>query len=262
MFAMKYILVAAYLSLAACLVNNGGTIVKDAAVSCVNQDLSMRALLQAKVTGPECEDMCKKIGAYPDCDCPGFNGQPASAGDSRSCYDNYCQDPDHPCPTENFRSCVAETTRTAALLQWDTVFKQVDQKFNMVMKLAQAQKACNSKEFGMLALLQAKAVSRGPDCEKMCRDVGAYPNCQCPGFNGMPASADDARGCYTKYCQGVECPTDAFVSCVKESTAFLQWQQVFQHVSSGFDSMLEIARLSRSHNITKMGAGNAYPVKK
>merc|ERR1719182_1134735 len=59
----------------------------------------------------------------------------------------------------------------------------------------------------------------------MCKKLGAYPNCQCPGFNGEPASSDDTRGCYTSYCQdpGAPCPNDAFVNCVKENTAaFLQ----------------------------------------
>merc|ERR1719472_507979 len=59
----------------------------------------------------------------------------------------------------------------------------------------------------------------------MCKKLGAYPNCQCPGFNGEPASSDDTRGCYTSYCQdpSAPCPNDAFVNCVKENTAaFLQ----------------------------------------
>merc|ERR1719258_73567 len=41
----------------------------------------------------------------------------------------------------------------------------------------------------------------------MCKKLGAYPNCQCPGFNGEPASSDDTRGCYTKYCQDHFRPT-------------------------------------------------------
>merc|ERR1719359_1981276 len=78
----------------------------------------------------------------------------------------------------------------------------------------------------------------------MCKKLGAYPNCQCPGFNGEPASSDDTRGCYTQYCQDptAPCPNDAFVNCVKENTkAFLQWQAVFSRISHGFDSMLQVA---------------------
>merc|ERR1719238_622765 len=96
--------------------------------------------------------------------------------------------------------------------------------------------SCTNEDFGMRALLQEKV--GGPDCENMCKKLGAYPNCQCPGFNGEPASSDDTRGCYTQYCQdpSAPCPNDAFVNCVKSNTAaFLQWQAVFQRVSNGFD---------------------------
>ena len=43
---------------------------------------------------PPCSpDMCKRLDAYPNCECPGFDGQPASSGDTRACYTKYCQDP-------------------------------------------------------------------------------------------------------------------------------------------------------------------------
>merc|ERR1719247_2070365 len=62
----------------------------------------------------------------------------------------------------------------------------------------------------------------------MCKKLGAYPDCQCPGFNGEPASSDDTRACYVKYCKAGadECPNDAFVNCVGENTKFLQWDAV------------------------------------
>merc|ERR1719263_501766 len=117
--------------------------------------------------------------------------------------------------------------------------------------------SCLNEDFGMRALLQSKV--GGTDCEGMCKRLGAYPNCQCPGFNGEPASSDDTRGCYTKYCQDptAPCPNDAFVNCVKENTkAFLQWQAVFSRISHGLDSMLQVARLA---NATKGAAPNAKP---
>merc|ERR1719506_2293273 len=107
--------------------------------------------------------------------------------------------------------------------------------------------SCMNEDFGMRALLQSKV--GGADCEGMCKKLGAYPNCQCPGFNGEPASSDDTRGCYTSYCQdpSAPCPNDAFVNCVKENTkAFLQWQAVFSRISHGFDSMLQVARLANA----------------
>merc|ERR1719324_1019793 len=174
----------------------GGNIATDSAMSCLNEDFGMRALLQSKVGGTDCENMCKKLGAYPNCQCPGFNGEPASSDDTRGCYTKYYQDPTAPCPNDAFVNCVKENT--AAFLQ------------------------------------QMKATTFGADCEGMCKKLGAYPNCQCPGFNGEPASSDDTRGCYTSYCQDPKspCPNDAFVNCVKENTkAFLQWQAVFNRIS-------------------------------
>merc|ERR1719478_978471 len=119
--------------------------------------------------------------------------------------------------------------------------------------------SCMNEDFGMRALLQNKV--GGTDCENMCKKLGAYPNCQCPGFNGEPASSDDTRACHVKYCQdpSAPCPNDAFVTCVKENTAtFLQWQNVFNRISFGFDSMLQVARLA---NATKTVAPDAKPYK-
>merc|ERR1740115_457109 len=85
--------------------------------------------------------------------------------------------------------------------------------------------SCAARDVANMALLQEKARDLGADCEGMCKKLGAYPNCQCPGFNGQAASSDDTRGCYTSYCQdpSAPCPNDAFVNCVKENTAaFLQ----------------------------------------
>merc|ERR1719169_27753 len=91
---------------------------------------------------------------------------------------------------------------------------------------------CANQEFGMNALLQTKV--GGTDCENMCKSLGAYPNCQCPGFNGQPASSDDTRACFVTYGQDPKSPmpNDAFVNCVKENTkSFLQWQKVFGRIS-------------------------------
>merc|ERR1740115_184185 len=122
--------------------------------------------------------------------------------------------------------------------------------------------SCAARDVANMALLQEKARDLGADCEGMCKKLGAYPNCQCPGFNGEPASSDDTRGCYTSYCQdpSAPCPNDAFVGCVKANTAaFLQWQNVFSRISHGFDSMLQVARLA---NTTKGVAPNPKPYKK
>merc|ERR1719310_2143254 len=176
--------------LAACVItaSAGGVISRDSTMSCTNEDFGMRALLQSKVGNEDCEKMCKRIGAYPNCQCPGFNGEAASVDDARACYTSYCQDPKNPCPNDAFVGCVKENT---------AVF-----------------------------LMQMGAGSLGVDCEGMCKRIGAYPNCQCPGFAGEPASDGDFRSCYDQNCQDPKapCPNDAFVGCVKENTAVFLMQ--------------------------------------
>merc|ERR1719316_2180012 len=93
-----------------------------------------------------------------------------------------------------------------------------------------------------MALLQNKLNDMGIPCENMCKEMGAYPNCLCPGFAGQPASADDNRACIAKYCQDPSspCPNDAFVTCVKENTevSALQWDTVLTQIDHGFKSLI------------------------
>eukprot|EP00929_Paragymnodinium_shiwhaense_P105807 TRINITY_DN7087_c0_g2_i1.p1 TRINITY_DN7087_c0_g2~~TRINITY_DN7087_c0_g2_i1.p1 ORF type:complete len:282 (+),score=79.04 TRINITY_DN7087_c0_g2_i1:82-846(+) len=227
---------------------------------CSAKDVGTLALLSAKGTqmGADCEAMCKRIGAYPNCQCPGFNGEPASGGDTRACMVKYCQDPAAPCPNDAFVGCVKKNT-AVSVLQWDAVFAQLSSgldslKHTMVMSKEvdkKDEKACNSRmQQGYSALLQAKAEQMGDVCEDMCRKVGSYPNCQCPGFGGSAASAGDDRDCMDKYCQDPKnaCPNDAFMSCVTETTkvSTLQWDAVFQHVSNGLDSLNRIIQLGKN----------------
>eukprot|EP00928_Gymnodinium_smaydae_P007311 TRINITY_DN12646_c2_g1_i2.p3 TRINITY_DN12646_c2_g1~~TRINITY_DN12646_c2_g1_i2.p3 ORF type:complete len:110 (-),score=25.49 TRINITY_DN12646_c2_g1_i2:60-389(-) len=95
--------------------------------------------------------------------------------------------------------------------------------------------SCDEQDRARRALLQAKVAAFAEPCENMCREMGSYPNCQCPGFAGQPASADDTRACYEKYCQGAACPTPDFVNCVKELTkvSVLQWSALLAHLDGG-----------------------------
>merc|ERR1719159_68883 len=110
--------------------------------------------------------------------------------------------------------------------------------------------ACSAQNVGSMALLSVKGTQMGVDCEAMCKRIGAYPNCQCAGFNGQPASDGDTRACIVKYCQDPEfpCPTDAFVGCVKENTkvSVLQWDAVFAQVSQGLDALKGSMEMSKS----------------
>merc|ERR1719450_2088097 len=106
--------------------------------------------------------------------------------------------------------------------------------------------SARDKDVAVRSLLQEKAISMGVPCENMCKELGAYPNCQCPGFEGQPSSSDDTRACFVKYCQDptAPCPNDAFVTCVKELTkvSVLQWDALFEQLSHGMDSLLQTVR--------------------
>lgn len=225
---------------------------------CSAQNSAIQVLLQSEThsMGVDCEKMCKEIGAYPNCQCPGFEGEPASSDDTRACIEKNCQDPESPCPNDAFVTCVDENTKVSAL-QWPAVMKKVDNGLESLlqtmrmMKAYGSSKACaSSKELGTKAFIQAKATTWGIDCEGMCKKVGAYPNCQCPGFEGEPASSDDTRDCIAKNCQDPEspCPNDAFVTCVKENTAVsaLQWDAVMTRFDQGFESLLQTIRMAKN----------------
>jgi len=209
--------------------------------SCIAHDLNRRVFLQTELAalGPSCEAMCRKTGSYPNCQCAGFDGNPASDGDNRACIEKYCQDPKTPCPTDNFVACVKANTKVSAL-QWTALIQGLGGLFgqrSLVSNLANTASAdgsCQESDGAHRALLQTTLAVLGPSCEEMCRKTGVYPNCQCAGFEGNPASDGDTRACITKYCQDPKtpCPTDNFVGCVKANTkvSALQWYALLQRL--------------------------------
>jgi len=211
--------------------------------ACLAKDHEHRALIQTKLAlaGIECEDMCKRIGVYPNCQCPGFEGSPTSDGDARKCAEKLCQDPKTPCPTEAFVTCVKEATKIS-VLQWGSLLQRVAGSFGAYNRTAQMKGAantssCQANDKAHRALLQAQITIAGIECEDMCKRIGVYPNCQCPGFEGSPTSDGDARKCAGKLCQDPKtpCPTEAFVTCVKEATkvSVLQWDALVQLIDDG-----------------------------
>lgn len=69
--------------------------------------------------------------------------------------------------------------------------------------------------------LRSEITEMGVVCEEMCKAVNSYPNCQCPGFGGMPANDDpnSDRSCVDKYCHGDGgCPNEYVMNCIKEKT--------------------------------------------
>mmetsp|Transcript_22043 Transcript_22043/g.66215 ORF Transcript_22043/g.66215 Transcript_22043/m.66215 type:complete len:263 (+) Transcript_22043:78-866(+) len=228
--------------------------------SCRALDEGRRALLQARLSvfGVECEEMCKRMGEYPNCQCPGFEGSVASEGDMRMCLDKYCQDPSTPCPTDSFVTCVKEKTKTS-LLQWGALLQRLGASLTLggrvprtktLRSSATAGGSCLAQDQNHRAFLQAKLASFGVDCEEMCKKVGEYPKCQCPGFEGNPASIGDTRLCLDKFCQdpSTPCPTDSFVTCVRENTkvSFLQWPALLQE----FEACARLWGPAQGRNVT------------
>jgi len=194
----------------------------------LGKDMAVRHQLQHQTVGLiiTCESMCKTVGSYPNCQCPGFGGSKAAKGDDRGCYAKYCHPPADPCPNDGLVTCVEETT---ALLQNGSP----DPMPQVLSKLNTVQEALTqySVKFGARAAdkstrqyLAAQVYTIGITCESMCKTVGSYPNCQCPGFGGSKAAKGDDRGCYAKYCHppADPCPNDGLVTCVEETTSLLQ----------------------------------------
>jgi len=239
------------------------------ASSCPAQSKAVGVLLQDKASemGVPCEEMCKRLGVYPDgCQCPGFNGQAPTPGDGRSCVAQWCQDPSAPCPNDGFVECVDASSAVSAL-QWKKVMENVDTGFAALLETARMHKTaefkksaqasattCNKKDKAMQVLLQSKAENMGVPCEEMCKRLGVYPDgCQCPGFNGQAPTPGDGRSCVSQWCQDPKspCPNDGFVECVDASSAVsaLQWKKAFMQVDKGVDSLHHM--LSMMRNSTK-----------
>merc|ERR1719410_88153 len=124
-------------------------------MSCEKQELHHRFVVQNKLASI-CEDMCKEVGAYPKCSCPGFT-PPDSTPDVMT-WDELLEHMDN-------------------LVEWsaDTIKNWHEQK-NSLMQVT----SCEKSETLVRAKMQNKLASI---CEDMCKELGAYPLCGgCPNF--------------------------------------------------------------------------------
>merc|ERR1740127_100722 len=55
------------------------TFLQNSDKACLSEDLQHRMQLQNKLAG-FCEDMCKEVGAFPKCQCPGFVAPDSTPG--------------------------------------------------------------------------------------------------------------------------------------------------------------------------------------
>jgi len=130
-------------------------LVQTKSMSCQQQELHHRVAVQNKLAGI-CEDMCKEVGAYPKCTCPGFVAPDATPGVFT--WDELLEHMDN-------------------LVDWsaDSIKTWKDQ----ASALVQVQ-SCEKTEVGERVKFQNKLASL---CEDMCKELGAYPLCGgCPNF--------------------------------------------------------------------------------
>merc|ERR1719174_3440170 len=132
--------------------------------SCAAEDLGHRVQLQNKLAGV-CEDMCKEVGAYPNCNqCPKFVAPDSTPGVMT--WDELLEHMDN-------------------LVDWGhgeikAWHKQASALQTVSGKSQQSEAACSEKDAARRAQVQNKLAGV---CEDMCKEVDAYPKCaQCPAF--------------------------------------------------------------------------------
>merc|ERR1719361_2092607 len=124
--------------------------------ACASQDLEHRAQIQNKLAGI-CEDMCKEVGAYPQCaQCPDF-----VAPDS----------------TPGVMTWEELLTHMDNLVEWGQGMIKGWKKTASVLQTANG---CATADLQHRVQVQNKLAGI---CEDMCKEVGAYPQCAlCPDF--------------------------------------------------------------------------------
>ena len=132
--------------------------------ACIAEDMAARAMMQNQLAGI-CESMCKDVGSYPKCECPGYTDT---------------------------------TDKTPGLLTWDELLTYMSdlvswgkethkantamsalQHKARVIKAVQVSKACMTEDLKERVAVQNKLHDM---CVDMCKELGAFPKCSCPGY--------------------------------------------------------------------------------
>merc|ERR1719353_571402 len=126
--------------------------------ACQAADLKHRTEFQNKLAGV-CEEMCKEIGAYPKCTCPGFVAPDATPGVMT--WDELLEHMDN-------------------LSEWGHgELKSWRKRASQLQKSASSEESCLAEDLKIRTALQNKLAG---ECETMCKEVGSYPKCTCPDF--------------------------------------------------------------------------------
>jgi len=129
--------------------------------ACAAEDLKRRMQLQNKLAG-DCEEMCKEVGAYPKgCTCPDFV-QPDS--------------------TPGVMTWPELLAHMDNLVEWGGprgLLKQWQSQASSVLQMGEDAMGCAALDLKHRSQVQNKLASA---CLDMCKEIGAYPKCECPGF--------------------------------------------------------------------------------
>merc|ERR1719453_2448930 len=140
--------------------------------ACLQMDLKHRAALQSKLAGM-CEDMCKEVGAYPNCaQCEGF--VPPDPTPGVMTWEELLEHMDNLVSWGHDQ--LKSWRKQASALQVNPKLSAV----SVFLHSKSDEKACAATDLKMRTQVQNKLAGM---CEDMCKEVGAYPNCsQCAGF--------------------------------------------------------------------------------
>merc|ERR1719345_383631 len=125
--------------------------------ACLSEDLQHRMQIQNKLAG-FCVDMCKEVGAFPKCQCPNFAAPDATPG----------------------------------VMTWPELLEHMDNLSEWghgqlkgwrsqatLLQVSQNEEACTAEDLKHRMQVQNKIAGV---CVDMCKEVGAFPKCQCPDF--------------------------------------------------------------------------------
>merc|ERR1719310_934683 len=195
-------------------------------------DLEQKRRVEAQVLalGVVCDDMCKKVHAYPNCACPKkteaeLNAAAAAAGIPPCIFKHCPKDGKGICPNVQFMTCV-ESSYKPSLAQ----LKQLPPVPTLKKHFAALQAAITvnsnaiTNDLEMRRKIQAQVLAQGVFCDRMCKAVNAYPNCACPAPTeaelNVAAAAAGIPPCIFKHCPkdgaGI-CPNVQFMTCVESS---------------------------------------------
>merc|ERR1719337_109611 len=146
--------------------------------ACVDMDLKHRSQFQSKLAGM-CEDMCKEVGAYPNCaQCAGFIPPDPTPGVMT--WEELLEHMDN--LVDWGHDQLKAWAKQASALQTKMKMKARASVSTPATPafLESDEKACEAMDLKHRGQVQSKLAGM---CEDMCKEVGAYPNCaQCAGF--------------------------------------------------------------------------------